>query len=76
MTLFETVCDQLNQNNYESPVISAIISLNAALKIYGHQTELLYKDQVDKLQVCAYLCRLIITANSCKIFSRSISKSN
>ena len=55
MTLFETVCDQLNQNNYESPVISAIISLNAALKIYGHQTELLYKDQVDKLQVRAYI---------------------
>ena len=51
MTLFESVCDQLNQNNYESTVISAIISLNAALKIYGHQTELLYKDQVDKLQV-------------------------
>ena len=56
MTLFESVCDQLNQKNYDGPVISAIISLNAALKIYGHQAEVLCKDQLDKLQVCAYGC--------------------
>ena len=51
MTLFERVCEHLNQQNYEPPVVSAIVTLNGALKTFGPQAEILYKEQVDKLQV-------------------------
>ncbi len=51
MTLFERVCEHLSQQNYEPPVVSAIITLNGALKTFGPQAESLYKEQVDKLQV-------------------------
>jgi hypothetical protein len=53
MTLFERVCEHLSQQNYEPPVVSAIITLNGALKTFGPQAESLYKEQVDKLQVKA-----------------------
>ena len=50
VTLLERVCEHLNAGNYESPINSAISSLNGALKIFGPQAEGLYKKQVDKLQ--------------------------
>jgi hypothetical protein len=51
MMLFERVCDHLNEGNFESRVVSAVINLNLALKAFGPQADVLYKEQVDKLQV-------------------------
>lgn len=51
ISLLENVAHQLTNANYERPVIAAIVSLNAALKIHGSRLEVFYKDQLDKLQV-------------------------
>ena len=51
MMLFERVCDHLNEGNFESRVVSAVINLNLALKAFGPQADVLFKEQVDKLQV-------------------------
>jgi len=66
MMLFERVCDHLNEGNFESRVVSAVINLNLALKAFGPQADLLYKEQVDKLQVR--------TLNSVTIFFTEINK--
>jgi hypothetical protein len=65
MMLFERVCDHLNEGNFESRVVSAVINLNLALKAFGPQADLLYKEQVDKLQVR--------TLNSVTIFFTEIN---
>ena len=68
MLLFERVCDHLNDCNFESRVISAIINLNLALKTFGPQADSLYKEQFDKLQVTMLISAIVYLSTLIPLF--------
>ena len=51
LQLFEKVMNHLSDKKFKTELVSAIISLNAALKFFGEQIEASNKDRIDKFQV-------------------------